>query len=144
MSNQWELCNLTKKVSIRLQRGAPIQLPSAAKLIPLLKNCTPPIDLVYFKGKIIAHGDGGNGDDDARRNKSLRALEKVSQGDPIQPCAASPRQGCSRRSLWCSTVVVLFRCRIVLVLLVDRSGRKGRYCLKRATDVAAEGVGASL
>ena len=76
---------MSNKVAIRLQRGAPIQLPSAAKLILFLKNCTPPIDLAYFKGNIIANGDGGNGgdrgngDDDARRNKSLRALEKVSQ-----------------------------------------------------------------
>ena len=80
---------MTKKVAIRLQRGAPIQLPSAAKFILFLKNCTPPMDLVHFKHKIIANGDGGNdgdgGDDDARPIKGLRALEKVSQGDPIQP-----------------------------------------------------------
>jgi len=93
---------LTKKVAIRLQRGAPIQLPSAPKLILFLKNCTPPIDLAHFSHKIIANddggdgGDGGDGDDDARRIKSLQAPEKFSQGAPIQPCPASPRQGCSR------------------------------------------------
>ena len=42
---------LVKKVTIRLQRGAPIQLPSAAKLILFLKNCIPPIDLVHFREK---------------------------------------------------------------------------------------------
>ena len=99
VSNRWEVCNLTNKVAIRLQRGAPIQLPSAAKLILFLKNCTPPIDLAHFKHKIIANddgGDGGNGDDDARRIKSLRAPEKFSQGAPIQPCPASPVLHCCR------------------------------------------------
>ena len=92
MSNQRE-CNLSKKVAIRLQSGAPIQLPSVPKLILFLNNCRPPIDLAHFRNKIITNGDGGDcgdGDDgDARRIKSFRHLEKVPQGDPVQLCAAS-------------------------------------------------------
>ena len=93
MSNQWEVCNLSKKAAIRLQRGAPIHLPSATKLILFFKNCTPPIELSHFRSKIITNGDGGDGGDgddgDARRIKGFRHLEKVPQGSPVQPCAAS-------------------------------------------------------
>ena len=125
---------MSKKLAIRLQRGAPIHLPCATKLILFLKNCTPPIDLAHFRSKIITNGDGGggdgdDGDGDGRRIQGFRHLKEVRQEGPVQPCAASPRQGCSRRSLWCSTVVVLFRCRVVLVRLVHRSGRKAHIAL---------------
>ena len=65
MSNGNEVCNLLQNVAIRLQRGAPIQLPSAAKLILFLKNCTHPIVLDHFKRKIITNG--GDGDDSEAR-----------------------------------------------------------------------------
>ena len=42
---------LIKKSNDSVERGAPIQLPSAAKLILFLKNCIPPIDLVHFRVK---------------------------------------------------------------------------------------------
>ena len=86
---------MSKKVAIRLQRGTPIHLPSTTKLLLFLKNCTPTIDLARFRRKIVTNGDGGDGGDgddgdgDARRIKGFRHLEKVPQGSPVQPCAAS-------------------------------------------------------
>ena len=48
-----------KKVAIRLQRGAPLQLPSAEEFILLLTNCTTPIDLTHFRSKVIINTGGG-------------------------------------------------------------------------------------
>ena len=60
------------KVAIPLQRGAPLQLPSATEFILFLKNCTPPVDLTNFRGNVITN----NGNDSELKAPELSSLAR--------------------------------------------------------------------
>ena len=57
--NRWEVGDFSKKVAIRLQRGAPLQLHSHRFDSLFLTMCTTLIDLIHFRGKVIGHGGAG-------------------------------------------------------------------------------------
>ena len=73
LKNRWEVGDFSKKVAIRLQRGAPLQLHSHRFDSLFLTICSPPIDLIHSRCKVITN-TGGAGELKASELYSLVRL----------------------------------------------------------------------